>query len=282
MSFDPRYQAAPPGVMPPPPAGAPGRPGGVGAVIAGVGALGLLLLELVLLIATVAVASDHLGVFANLVGFGEHFIDAPIQFGAWDVALCGVLLAGAIGVFGGRDWGRPTILAGAVLITYPDTTQVLMQLTGSDASYFSRGHNLYFNLIMIAEILVGVATIVAVAVTSLSARKPGTPAPFGAGPVPPGAMPAPGRPVPGAPVQPTPAQPMPPQPFPHQQPVAGYPQHPAPAPGQPGGFQQPPPPRDPVAQQPTQSAPGVPPQAAPPQQFQQPQPPGYPPTAPGA
>jgi hypothetical protein len=243
----------------------------------------MLLLEAVLLLFTLIAASSPLDALLNLFGLGDHWIDAPTQFTAGDVAICAVLVAGIIGSVGGRTWGRTTVMATMGLIGYPLATSLLSELRTSDGRHqFTLGHNLVFNLVMVVEFLIAVGTLVAVFATrgrAAAGARPAGPR-VGQASMPgamPGAVPAvmPGQ-APG--VVPGQAAGQMPMPGPGQ----AYPQQPAPGfapqsghPGQPGpsGY-----PAQPMPQPMPQPTPGqqVPPQPQPGQPYPGQQPaPGY-------
>jgi hypothetical protein len=266
----------------------------------------MLLMEVVLLLLTVLSATDHLGVLANFFGLGDQWIQAPTQFTPGDVAICAVLVAGVIGSQGGRTWGRTAIAATMALVGYPLATSLLSELRSPDQrSSFASGHALWFNLVMIAELLIAASTLVALFATSRSGASAGggagrpavAPGPL-PGPTPgqpyppqpaPGYAPPPGQPgYPAQPMQqqpipqqPVQQQPMPQQPAPYpqdqqqgagQQPAPGY--SPPPVPPQAGPIQQPTPTQEALAYRPTQYAP---PPGQPPAHPQ-----GNPPVPPGA
>ncbi|WP_042421965.1 hypothetical protein [Streptacidiphilus anmyonensis] len=244
MSFNP------PGPVPgpQPPRGGADRAGGAGAAVALVGAGAMLLMEALLLLLTLVDAPGHLDALLNLFGLGDHWIDAPTQFTAGDVAICAVLGAGIIGSQGGRTWGRAAIGATMGLVGYPVATSLLDALRTSDGRHaFTLGHNLWFYLIMIIELLIAVGTLVAILVSSRTGAQAGA-TPVGAGPMPAQA------PMPGQGPMSVPGQ----QPYPQPGPVHAYPQQPAPGyappPAQPGYPAQP----MPYQQAPHQQAPHQP------------------------
>jgi hypothetical protein len=249
----------------------------------------MLLMEAVLLLFTLIAASSPLDPLLNLLGLGDHWIDAPTQFTAGDVAICAVLTAGIIGSVGGRTWGWTAVMATMGLIAYPMATSLLSEVRTADGRHtFTEGHNLTFNLVMVVELLIAVGTLVALFAT----RGGATPGIRPAGPLVgqasmPGAMPGqtlgqapmpapgqaypqqqpapgyasragqPGQPgQPGYPAQPMPhpqAQAQPGQPYPGQQPAPGY--TPPPVPPQAGPIQQPTPTQEALAYRPTQYSP---------------------------
>ncbi|WP_042367298.1 hypothetical protein [Streptacidiphilus neutrinimicus] len=256
MSFNPSGPIGGPVPAPQPPRGGAGpsgagQAGGGKAAVAVVGAGAMLLMEALLLLLTLVDAPGHLDALLNLFGLGDHWIDAPTQFTAGDVATCAVLGAGILGSLGGRTWGRAAIGVTMALNGYPTATSLLDALRTSDGRHaFTLGHNLWFYLIMIVELLIAVGTLLAMLATSRGNAHAG-PRPMPVGPMAGQArMPAPG--------QPFPQQPGPVQPYP-QQPVPGY----SVQPGQPG---------QPQPGQPGQPQPGYPAQPMPHQQQGQPQP----------
>ncbi|WP_133260043.1 hypothetical protein [Streptacidiphilus pinicola] len=270
-----------------PPTGGPGRSVGGAPPVALIGAGAMLLLEAVLLLLTLVSAQSPGQSLLGLFGLSDHWaIDAPTQFTSGDIATCAVLVAGIIGLQGGRTWGRPVIMATMGLVAYPMATLLLSQVVSSEGRhYLTEGHNLWFNLLVLVELFVAAGTLAAGLATSRS----GAPAAAASGPAAmpgpvPGQAPVPGQgqpfpqqqPAPGyAPPQGQPgypAQPMPQQPAPGYAPPQGQPgpgYSPPPVPPQAGPGRQPSPAQDNVAYQPTQYAP-------------RPGQPGQPPAQPGA
>ena len=254
-------------------------PAAGGAPVALIGAAAMLLAEAILLLLTLVEAPNHLSYLTNLLGISSNWFPAPFEFSPGDVATVAVLVAGVIGCQGGRSWGRPAIMATMALTLYPAATSLLSELMSNDTrSAFAQGHNLWFNLILILELLIAAGTLVAGFATAsrggASVPVPGRPP-----------MPGPGQPFPQQPPQgqPFPQQPPQGQPFPQQPPAPGYapppaqPGYPAPSPVPPPVSYQPPSPDIRIGQQPGPgyAQPPVPPQGGPAQQGRTPgNPPG--------